>query len=420
MTTLPFPFPFEGRSLFENQLRNYLRGFPADGLKTASGQADMDGVFESLRQMAGTPDYAYSAMLAARLVAEQLKSSLTDSNVEGFAKHLQFLRRYRTFDHALLHLTKTRAKEALATHCESGGTFADWEGRQNAEVLFGKASKAKHVAPQWGEGWGWQLEHSAPGYQLKQLLGAYLVDPDLLGVMKPSLERALALHHFRGSRVITQLAKECPELLVANGIEHRSLDTAMKNILGRTDWLRHRDVHVANAVYGKNGPAKAYVDGIQDKRQALTRITEKVLSYRPDPRYLEAYLAMVVDLASHLEAQDNDQPIHTVARLLSLPDMVVGLDIEAITEKLSALRLGDETLRTVLKMHELNHLLPDEKAWVQVMLDEGLKKEVLRHFATQYPKEKDRMYKLNELNLLDDRAASRRLMQDVLMNDLGL
>ncbi|AYG48363.1 hypothetical protein DV532_29410 (plasmid) [Pseudomonas sp. Leaf58] len=417
MTTLPFHFPFEGRSIFEYQLKSYLRGFPADGLQTASGQAEMDGVFESIRQMAGSPDYAYSAMMAARLIAEQLRSNLTDSSVEGFAKHLQFLSRYRIFDHALISHIKTRAQEELATHCERGGTFADWQGRKNAEVLFGEV---KHVAPQWSEGWGWQLEHSAPGYQLKQLLSAYLVDPDLLGVMKPSLERALALHHFRGSRVITQLAKECPELLVASGIEHRSMGTAMEDILRRTDWLRHRDVHVANAIYGKNGPAKAYVDGIHDKRQALTRITEKVLSYRPDPRYLEAYLTMAVDLASHLEAEDNDQPIHTIARLLSLPDMVVGLDIEAITERLSALRLGDEALRTVMKMHELNRLLPDEKAWVQVMLDEGLKKEVLRHFAAQYPKEKDRMYKLNELNLLDDRAASKRLMQDVLMADLGL
>lgn len=420
MTTLPFHFPFEGRSIFENQLMNYLREFPADGLKTNSGQAEMDGVFESIRQMAGSLDYAYSAMLAARMVAEQLRSNLTKSNVEGFAKHLQFLSRYRIFDHALLKHTRTRAQEALATHCKSGGTFADWKGRQNAEALFGKVSKAKQPTPQWSDGWGWQLEHSAPGYQLKQLVGAYLVDPNLLGVMKPSLERALALQHFRGSRVIAQLAKECPKLLVDNGIEHRSMDRAMKDILARTDWLRHRDVHVANAIYGKNGPAKAYVDGIHDKRQALTRITEKLLSYRPDPRYLEAYLAMVVDLASHLEAEDNDQPIHAIARLLSLPDMVVGLDIEAITEKLSALRLGDKALRTVMKMHELNRLLPDEKAWVQVMLDEGLKKELLRHYTAQYPKEKDRMYKLNELNLLDDRAASRRLMQDVLMNDLGL
>ena len=240
--------------------------------------------------------------------------------------------------------------------------------------------------------------------------------------MKLSLERAVMIHHFRKSNVLKNLQKEVPVFLVKSGLPKAgmTMDQAIEGMGSNVQWLRHRDIHVANALYDKGRNGKVFVDTIEDKSWALDRITENLLRYKPNPVYLETYLSMIVDLTRHVEPNESKQPIMAVARLLTMPGMTDKLDMDTIVERLVSTNLSDEALGAVMRMHEIHSLKIDEKAWADALLAEGLQKELMQHLASTYPNKKIRLAKLNELQLLDGRVNSEGLMENVLAEDLGL
>jgi hypothetical protein len=417
MTDLPYTFPFSGGGLFESQLRNFINTFPDNGLSNPETRKAMDELFLSLKAMATDENYSYAGLLAIRTVADLMRYHFSTSETARFPRNLALLERYQFFDLKLLNQAKTHAKEAFSSHLKTGGTFTDWPARDKARDLFGKN---KHEAPSWAESWDWNIEPVAPGYKLRQMLATYLVKPELLGVMRLSLERVLMIHHFRQSSVLKNLCKQSPALLEANQIKGHPVGDALDMISQRVDWLRHRDAHIANALYEKGRNGKVFVDSIGDKRWALHRITEKLLQYKPNPDYLVPYVSMVLDLAEHLNADECDQPIKTVMHLLTLPLMADKLNIEDIASRAHSLDLHVEARLAVDQMQRINGLRKDEKKWVHALVDAGMKKDVLAHLSSKYYDKKLRMFKLNELGLLDDRKASQTLMADVLMEDLGL
>lgn len=417
MKNLPYEFPFDGSQRFVHQLGGFFKRFPADGMSDPANRAAMDTLFGSVREMAKSDEFSLFAYLACQQIAKLVKSGL--GNPETFKLNVKLLERYRVFDLEVYQQAERVAKKAYSKHAAAGGDLTTWAPRLHANQHF---ETVRGDTPSWSNNLNWQIEAATPKYQLIDLLAAYLINPDLLGVMKLSLERAVMIHHFRKSNVLKNLQKEVPAFLVKSGLPKAgmTMDQAIEGMGSNVQWLRHRDIHVANALYDKGRNGKVFVDTIEDKSWALDRITENLLRYKPNPVYLEAYLSMIVDLTRHVEPNESKQPIMAVARLLTMPGMTDKLDMDTIVERLVSTNLSDEALGAVMRMHEIHSLKIDEKAWADALLAEGLQKELMQHLASTYPNKKIRLAKLNELQLLDGRVNSEGLMENVLAEDLGL
>lgn len=417
MQDLPYEFPFEGPLRFAYQLGGFIKKFPTDGMSDSASKAAMDTLFRSIGEMAKSEEFSLFAYLASKKIASQIKSGLGDTAT--FRLSVDLLEHYRVFDLEVMYQAEQVAKQAYEQHAANGGDLTNWVPRLHANRHF---ETVQGKTPSWSSNLDWQIEASTPKYQLVDLFATYLINPDLLGVMKLSFERAIMIHHFRKSNVLRNLRKEVPEYLVSSGFTgtSMSMDQAIEGMLSNVQWLRHRDIHVANALYDKGRNGKVFVDSIEDKPWALNRITENLLRYKPNPVYLEGYLRMIVDLARHVGPNEAGQPIKAVARLLTLPGMADKLDMDAIVDQLVSTGLSDEALSAVMRMHEIHGLKSDEKAWVDALLSEGMHKELMQHLASTYPNKKVRLAKLNELQLLDGRIHAEDLMENVLAEDLGL
>ena len=417
----PYPFPFQETFNFEGALTSYLQDFPLAGFSNPDSLAEMDMLFSTLRQMAHDPDYAYSAVLSERHINKHLKMSMRRSSGNPLAKSLALLQRYKPLDYPITAIALPLAKADYAKHLDNRGTFEAWAGRVNSLRLF--KNDYQDTKPRFDERSGWEFTHISPVYELVKPVALYLISPSFLGKYTTSLERTLAINHYRQSNVLKNVKKEVPPLIAELGIEAKDLDRAITDIIGRWDWMKHRDVHLSNALYGKGRREKSglsIVNNIQNKGEVLEKLTQALLSYKPNPDLVETHAQMIFDLASHLPAEATEKPLITLALLLISPEMADKLDLERVVEKFGALNLTDKALKTVSRILEINALKVDEKAWCHALLDMGLKREVMNYLEKTYPIKKDLMLRLDDYEIGKDTAKMRTLTEDVFMEDLGM
>jgi len=417
----PYPFPFQETFNFEFALTNYLHDFPVAGFANPTSLAEMDMLFNTLRLMAQDPDYAYSAVIAERHIIKHLKHGMRKAGGYPLAKSLALLQRYQPLDYPIAAIALPLVKADYAQHLANRGSFEAWPGRVNALRLF--KEHAQDTKPRFEERSGLEFTHITPVYELVKPVALYLVSPSFLGKYTTSLERALAINHYRQSNVLKNVKKEVPPLIAELGVEAKDLDQTITEIIARWDWMKHRDVHLSNALYGKGRREKvglSMVNSIQNKQAVLERLTQALLSYKPNPELVENHAQMIFDLASHLPAQDTEEPLITLALLLISPEMADKLDLERVVEKFGALNLTDKALKTVSRILEINALKVDEKAWCHALLDMGLKREVMSYLEKTYPIKKDLMLRLDAYEIGKDTAKMRTLTEDVFMEDLGM